>query len=110
MVCGGGGAQGVHNKHTPHRQLPRTLSSLVLSSGQHAWEVLGEVLVVEVLVVEHAVEVSAPVVEPLGEKEEEEEGGEGMQEDKKKGSSFTSDIAPRQVPVLQQAMPVGPGF
>ena len=42
---------------------------------------------------EHKVEASAPVVEPMWE-EEEEEVGEGAEEDKKKGSSSTGDLVP----------------
>ena len=95
----------------PTDNCSRTLSSLVLSSGQHAWEVLGEVLVVEVLVVEHAVEVSAPVVEPLGERRKRRRReGRAWRRTRGRAPPSTSDLAPRQVPVLQQAMPVGPGF
>ena len=54
----------------------RTLSSLALSMGECAWEVLWEVLAVE-----HAMEARVPIAEPMGEeeeKEEDEEAAEGM--------------------------------
>ena len=35
------------------------------------------------------------MAELLGEEEEEKEGGEGMDEDKRKGSSATSDLVPQ---------------
>ena len=34
----------------------------------------------------HAMEINAHVMEPMGEDEEEEEGGEGMEGDRRKGS------------------------
>ena len=57
--------------------------------GRHAWDALWEVLAVE-----HAVKASTPMAEPLMEEEEEEEG-KGVEEDKRWGSSPTSDLAPQ---------------
>ena len=37
-------------------------------------------------------------------------GKGGVEEDKRKGFFTTSDLAPRQVPALQQAMSAGPRF
>ena len=50
---------------------------------------------------EYAIEASAPVAEPMQEEEEEEEEeeGEGTKEDKRKGSSSTGDLAPREASV-----------
>ena len=64
----------------------------------------------EVLAVEHTVEVSVPAVEPMGEEKEEKKEGEGMEEDRRRGSSSTGNLAPRLVPVLQRAMLLGLGF
>ena len=77
-----------------------TLSSsecnLGCCSKEVLWEVLvAEMLAVEVLVAEHAIEGSVLVLELLGEEEKEKEGGEGMDEDKRKGSSATSNLVPQ---------------
>ena len=58
----------------------------------------------------HAIEVSVPVVEPKGGEEEEKEEGEGMEEDRLKGSSSTSDLVPQWAPAPLWVMPVGPGL
>ena len=63
-----------------------------------------------VLAMEHAIIASAPVAEPMREEEKEEEEREFVKEDRRKGSSSPSNLVPRQVLVLQQAMPMGPGF
>ena len=41
----------------------------------------------------HSVGASVPVVEPMRENEGQEEEGEGMEEEKRKGSSSTNDLA-----------------
>ena len=55
----------------------------------------------EVLVAEHTIEGGAPTVEPLREEEE---------EDQRRGSSSAGGLVPWRVPVLEWAMPMGPGF
>ena len=52
---------------------------------------------------------SAPVVE-LPREEVEEEEGEGVGEDRRRGSSATGNLAPQQVPAPQLTMPAGPGI
>ena len=48
----------------------------------------------------HTMEVSAPAVEPMREDEEEERRGR-VWGGRRKGSSSTDDLAPRQVPARQ---------
>ena len=63
-------------------------------------------------VVGHTMEVSATMVEPMreDEEEEEEEEGEGMGEYRRKASSSTEHLAPRQAPALPWAIPMVPEF
>ena len=49
-------------------------------------------------------------MEPMRKDAKEEEKEEGMEKDKRKASSSTNDLAPRQVPALQWAMPTLPKF
>ena len=58
----------------------------------------------------HIMGMNAPAEEPMREDEEEEEEREGVEEDRRKGSCSTGDVALVQAPTLQWAMPVVPEF
>ena len=55
----------------------------------------------------HAMEMSAPSVEPMREDKEEEEG-EGVEEDRRKSSFSTGNLALGWLPTLQWAIPAAP--
>ena len=55
-------------------------------------------------------EASGPMSEPTREDKEEEEEGEGMEEDRRKGSSSTDNLVPRQVLAVQWATHAVPKF
>ena len=54
--------------------------------------------------------VSAPTMEPMREDKEEQEEGEGVEQDRRKGSSSTNDMVLGQAPALQWARPAVPEF
>ena len=103
MVYGGGGAWRAHVINALYgNDRSRTLLSSELSWGHRA--------LLEVLAARHTMEASAPTTEPMREEEEEEEEGEGVEGDRRKGSSSLGDLVPQQVHALQWAMPIQPGI
>ena len=80
-----------------------------LLSSDQSWAQLLQERMLELRVARHAMGASVPSAEPMREYDEKEEEGEGIEEDKRRGSSSTNNLAPGQ-PAPQWAMSTVPEF